>query len=209
MKKRQISIIILLGLMIVCNSCLFKPFEPDLSDYFPLKVGNTWVYETGHSGNKDTITHIVSEKVKIKGVNYFMFEHSPGYFFNYMYAYNMNTYKYGPMRDSTFVRKDDFGNIMLYYDTTEYLFTILNEDLLDSTIDCWINNNRYESYNHSIVDSVSTSFGTFYNCYEVLHYFPEWRDAVYIVWYAPGYGPVKIYEPSWSTTYDLIDIDLK
>lgn len=204
MKRKPLLIIVLFSIIILFNACIFKP-KPDTNDYFPLKVGNTWVYERVQGENIDTISYTIIDKVKFGEYNYFLFDHSPAYFLNSVYT----NWGMGVMQDSTFVRKNEFGNVQLYYDTTEYVFVAFGEQLVDSVIVDSINSYKYKTHILSIEDSVITAYGTFNSCYNILHYIPQVRGPVYYVWYAHGYGPVKIYEPSWATTYSLVDIELR
>ncbi len=64
----------------------------------------------------------------------------------------------------------------------------------------------YWHYIYSIDDAVETNLGSFYQCYKILSYFPQIKGTEYFIWFAPGYGPVKIWYPEFDVTYELTKV---
>lgn len=81
--------------------------------------------------------------------------------------------------------------------------------MLDSLVRTKIKDADYFFQIESFNDTVNTPIGSFDKCYRILNYFPAITGTEHYIWFAPGYGPVKIYYPELNVTYQLVKINIQ
>jgi len=191
-------------LLFIIYSCDDSPNEADQS-YFPLQVGNSWTYRYGtwtYSGEDTTriFTYTITEKKQINGREYFAFDYRMPFFPSIWVFPDLGT---------PFLRQNDTGNISIVIDSTEWTFLKFERVTIDSIYKLQLNDVDYWIKIKSISDTVETPIGVFKNCLKMCNYYPQIKDTIYYIWFARGYGPVKIYYPSVGTIFELIDIEIK
>jgi hypothetical protein len=198
LRKSNILWTILIAIIYSCTNNLLNPI--DSHDYFPLQIGNEWSYEYFfRTPARNVLDYKITEKKKIKENEYYAFnQHMP--FFPDLAII--------PSIREQLLRQDVNGNIMVSIDSTEYLYFIFNNAPVDSMIKMKLADMDYWLYTESKDETVETTVGIFHHCYKMLCYFPQIIGTEYFVWFAPGYGPVKIYYPELDITYKLIHIKI-
>ena len=180
------------------------------NNYFPLQIGNEWTFQFPYwtSWSGDTIatnnSKIITSKI-LNGKKYYGFDNSMPFFPYHPFLKEL----IGADIDTIFIRQNEKGDIMLLVDNSEWLYFTFNPSLQDSLVRIKIKNAEYGFYIESFNDTVSTPFGFFNNCYRILNYFPAIVGTEHIIWFAPGYGPVKIYYPELNVTYQLVKINIQ
>lgn len=202
MKSKVICLIFLF----ICP-CKGIPVIPKESrtNYFPLKVGNEWTFEfpywTPSSG--DTIVQVNYRIITTKQVNGNVY-----YTFNYrMPCFPHNRIVEGI--DTIFIRQNENRGILLLVGNSDWLYFTFNASILGILIKSKINNTDYYYQIESINDTVVTPIGSFKNCFKILKYFPAIKGTEHFIWFAPEYGPVKIYYPELDVTYQLIKVNIQ
>jgi hypothetical protein len=191
-------------------SCHDYGVSPDNhTNYFPLQLGNEWRFEypywTPWSG--DTTARVYSKLVASKNVNgkeYFAFDKDLPFFPYHPFVKRL----IGGDLNTIFIRQSERGDIMLLVDDSEWLYFTFNASLLDSLVRTKIRDADYFFKIESFDDTVNTPIGPFDKCCRVLNYFPAIVGTEHYIWFAPGYGPVKIYYPELDVTYRLVRINI-
>lgn len=202
------NIVIFLSCLFLLSSCNDESVTSDgYKNYFPLQIGNEWSfqYEIHYYPSGDTIKTFSSKITKSKIVNgreYFAFDHGLPFL---PYSQTLKEI-IGGNSDSIYIRQNEKGDLMLLIDDSEWLFYSFNPSFLDSIIQTKLNNAQYGFVIESINDTVNTPIGLFKNCYKILNGFGSIRGAEYYTWFAPNYGPVKIYYPEFGITYNIVKI---
>jgi hypothetical protein len=114
--------------------------------------------------------------------------------------------------DTIFIRQNEKGDILLLVDSTEYpYFVFSNTFKINDTnlVRSKVKDVDYYYTTISIDDSVDTPLGQFTRCYIIGNYFPQIKGTEHYIWFAPGYGPVKIYYPELNVTYQLVNINIQ
>lgn len=202
---KKTFLMIFIGLLSVMSSCDNNPVAHErFTNYFPLQIGNEWTFQfpvwTPSSG--DTLTSLdykIIKKKEVNGKEYYGFNRRMPFFPHNRIIEGL---------DTIFVRQNESGDIMLLADSTEYLYFVftLEEDTL---VRSEIKEVRYFYATESINETVDTPIGKFQNCYIIFNYFPQIKGTEHRIYFAPGYGPVKIYYPEMSVTYQLVGINIQ
>ena len=211
MKKVVLACYVSLSLLCSCND---NPVRPGTDNsYFPLQIGNEWRFEypywTPWSG--DTTARVYSKIVVSKTVNgkeYFAFDNDLPFFPSDPFVKEL----IGVDLDPVFVRQNEKGDIMLHVDSVEYPFLVFSETFREgdtNLVRSKIKNADYYYATESIDDTVETPIGRFDQCRVILNYFPQIKGTEHRIWFAPGYGPVKIYYPELNVTYQLVKISIQ
>lgn len=181
--------------------------ESSAEGYFPLQIGNEWTFEfpiwTPSSGDTlVTENYNITKKKQINGREYYGFSYKNGmpFFPGNWIIENL---------DTIFIRQNEEEDIMILVDDSEWLYFTFNTELLDSLIRTKIRNVDYFFMVESFDDKVNTPIGLFDKCYKILNYFPAIKGTEHYIWFAPGYGPVKIYYPELDVTYQLVKINIQ
>lgn len=187
------------------NMVLESDDTSELNDYFPLQIGNEWSftfpYWTPSSGDTMvTVTYKITEKKQVNEKEYYAFNYQMPFFPDSWIIENI---------DTIFVRQNESGDIMLLVDDIEWPYFIFDEALVDSMVKLSIKDMDYWFLIESTNDTISTVVGDFYECYRILNYFPQIKGTEHFTWFAPGYGPVKIWYPELGVTYKLTKINIK
>jgi hypothetical protein len=203
MRKHLITWTILIIIVSYCSNKK-NPFIPvHVNNHFPLKVGNEWSYEyffRTPAGNDTSILDFkITEKKKMNGKEYYEFNKNMPYF--------PDRWTIPSIREQQ-LRQDVNGNILVFIDSTEYLFFIFDNAPADSMIKMKLVDMDYWLYIESKDETVETKAGIFHHCHKVLCYFPQIKGTEYFIWFAPGYGPVKIYYPEFDINYELIHLKI-
>ena len=170
---------------------------------FPLKVDNQWTYQFQVSSN-DTletkeIRHHIVERIEIGDEDFFRFDYSMPF---------MPFKSAMPELDSLMLRETFDGNIKVLIKSKEYVYLPFNGPSVGSLQKLKLGDYEYRFVIESKSDTVNISVGSFSNCYKVLSYFPQIKGTEFFIWFAAGYGPVKIYYPSYGTTYNLVNVNI-
>ena len=197
--------------------CKKNPTEPDKpttedinSSLFPLQMGNEWVFEfpywTPWSGDTTATNNckIISSKM-LNGKKYYAFDNALPFFPYHPILKEL----IGGNVDTIFVRQNENGDIMLLVDDSEWLYFSFNTELLDSLVRTKIKNADYFFQIESTNDTVNTPIGSFDKCLRIFNYFPRIKGTEHYIWFAPGYGPIKIYYPELDVTYQLVKINIQ
>jgi hypothetical protein len=194
-------------LLLVC-SCDGNPVASRNSlTFFPLAIGNEWGFEypywTPSSGDTTLqVNYRIVVAKMVQGIKYYTFDnHLP--FFPYHHSLKQLI---GGHLDSIFVRQNEIGDVMLLVDDSEWQYISFDASLLGSMVKTRIRDADYYFRIESTNDTVSTPIGVFHDCCRVLNYFPAIKGTEHYIWFAPGYGPVKIYYPELDVTYQLVRI---
>jgi hypothetical protein len=207
MKLNNLVLLPLLVLNIECNSG-DNPIIPDPSiSYFPLQIGNEWSFKFPYwtpSGGDTmvTVNYEIIEKKQVNGKEYYAFNY-PMPFFPSKYNWIIDTL------DTALIRQNENGDIMLLVGDSEWTYFTFNDVLLDSLIRSKIKDIDYFYQIEATDDTVNTSVGSFSKCYKILNYFPAIKGTEHYIWFALGYGPVKIYYPEAGVTYQLVSIEIQ
>ena len=179
--------------------------KSDSDAYFPLNIGNEWTFQLtyfdpwiGHDTTK-TLDHKIITTKNVSGKIYYGFDHAMPFFPVNSFIENF---------DSVFIRQNEKGDIMLLFDDSEYLYFSFDPSLLGLLNRTKIKDTDYYYQLESINDSIITPIGTFNKCFKILNYFPAVSGAEYYIWFAAGYGPVKIYYPENDITYQVVKINI-
>ena len=184
--------------------------ESTAEGYFPLQIGNEWTLEfpywTPSSGDTTGINNckIVTSKI-LNGRKYYGFDNEMPFF---PYDHFLQEL-IGADIDTIFIRQNEEGDIMLLVDSSEYQYFTFDASLIDSLVRTKVKNADYFLFIESINETVNTPMGSFDKCFKILNYYPAIKGTEYYSWFAPGYGPVKIYYPELGVTYQLGKINIQ
>ena len=112
---------------------------------------------------------------------------------------NRNSINY----DSLYISINDYGDIMVRYEDKDYPYIIFDESLEDSIVHLPINDIQHYIIIQSINDTVITRDTTYYNCFMVQTSVYDIMGIAYIIWFAPGIGPVKFKYLEYNREYLL------
>ncbi len=146
-------------------------------DYFPIEVGNTWIYHV-NSYFPDTITYHVSDSLNIDNVKYFLYGMvvPPEYNFN----------------DT--IRKDVMGNIWKKVNGVDYLWFDFTKDIGAAYTSP--DNNPSCIYNVEVVDknfTLQTNRGNYSHCIKFFFDIPQSVDDEVFYSFAPEMGIIEMY----------------
>ena len=196
--------ITLSSLLFIIVCCVKNPVSSHpANNFFPLKVGNEWTYQFEVPSN-DTletreIKHRIVDRIEIDGEFYFRFDYSMPF---------MPFKSAMPELDSLKLRESFDGNIKVFIKSKEYSYLPFNGPSVDSLQKLKLGDYDYSFKVKSKADTVEISAGSFFNCMKVLCYFPQIKGTEFYIWFAAGYGPVKIYYPSYGVTYNLVNVTI-
>ena len=188
MKTKLFLIIALFSILITCPS-KYSQTQPDTS-YFPLAIGNQWVYEASNFPYPDTITVVDTQTVN--GKLYFAFRDNSSSLYRYTWYRKDNNKIY--IVDTLAVRLDP-SNIIEYmiYDFSANTGNSWNVTLANYNLQCkYAGTAKLESKN----DSVQTSNDKLGNCYKFSHLVPCVDAGRINEWFAAGIGRVAFYDES-------------
>ena len=146
-----------------------NPDEESLAHYYPLHIGNNWIFSI--SSICTIHTESIVDTQRISGDLYFEFDlmrHFPG----------------------VLLRMSEDNKLMMLTGGAEQVWLDFSADVGDTwNVETQIED-RWLVHLESKEDTVSVPAGTFTNCYRFLF---EWGccDNDWLEWYAPGVGPVK------------------
>ena len=181
--KKLIFIIGILSLIL--NSC---SEENNISDsgqmskfYYPLKVGNTWYYDSNISENNPWIKRIIEKEIFINDTKYFVVN-------------NMRNFSSTSQNlDKDTVREDGEGRILRFTRGSESIY--FDFSLNDGDTYTYFANpiNSANDYNVTFkrVGKVETNKGTYDNCIGFFFDIPEFVDDEKWYIFAPNIGLVK------------------
>lgn len=213
--RNQFSFFVLISFILLNSGCKKNPTEPDNPaaenisySFFPLQLGNEWVFEfpywTPWSGDTTATTNykIIGSKI-LNGEKYYAFDNALPFFPYHPFVKEL----IGADIDTIFIRQNEKGDVMLLVDDSEWLYFTFNTSLVDSLVRLKIKNADYFFQIESISDTVNTHVGSFDKCLRIFNYFPRIKGTEHYIWFAPGYGPIKIYYPELNVTYQLVKIN--
>ena len=143
-------------------------------DYFPLEVGNTWIYHV-NSYFPDTMTYHVSDSLNIDHVKYFL--------------YGMSGYSF---KDT--IRKDAVGNIWKKVNGVDYLWFDFTKD--SGAVYTFPDHNPSNNYNVEVVDknfTLQTNWGNYSHCIKLFFDIPQFVDEEVFYSFAPEMGIIEMY----------------
>ena len=143
-------------------------------DYFPLEVGNTWIYHV-NSYFPDTMTYHVSDSLNIDHVKYFL--------------YGISEYSF---KDT--IRKDAVGNIWKKVNGVDYLWFDFTKD--SGAVYTFPDHNPSYYYNVKIVDknfTLQTNSGNYSHCIKLFFDIPQFVDEEVFYSFAPEMGIIEMY----------------
>jgi hypothetical protein len=146
-------------------------------DYFPLEVGNTWIYYV-NSYFPDTMTYHVSDSLNIDHVKYFLY----GMFLPSEYNF----------KDT--IRKDAEGNIWKKVNGVDYLWFDFTKD--SGAVYTFPDHNSSYYYNVEVVDknfTLQTNRGNYSHCIKFLFDIPQFVDDEVFYSFAPEMGIIEMY----------------
>ncbi len=201
MSSKKLFGLFLILIIFTCSDSGLGPNEN--KSYFPLQIGNEWIYEydfrTPDGLVTDTLVYTITGTKKIKGQTYYEFnKHMPFFPSNWII----------PNIGEQLLRQSENGNILVSIDSSEYLFFLFDNVLIDTMIKMKLTDLDYWLKIYSKNETVNTEAGTFTDCYKTLYYIPLITGTEYFIWFAQGYGPVQIYYPEFDITYELIHIKI-
>jgi hypothetical protein len=188
MKIKSFIIITLFSSLITCPS-KYSQTQPDTS-YFPLAIGNQWVYEATNYPNPDTITVVDTQTVN--GKLYFAFRENSSSSYRYTWYSNDNNKIY--IVDTLAARLDS-PNIREYmiYDFSANTGNSWGVPLADYNLQCkYAGTVKLESKR----DSVEKSNDKLVNCYQFSRIVPCVDAGRINEWFAAGIGRVAFYDES-------------
>ena len=146
-------------------------------DYFPLEVGNTWIYHV-NSYIPDTMTYHVSDSLNIDHVKYFLYGMFPPseYYF----------------KDT--IRMDAVGNIWKKVNGVDYLWFDFTKD--SGAVYTFPDHNPSNNYNVEVVDknfTLQTNWGNYSHCIKFLFDIPQFVDDEKFYSFAPQVGIIEMY----------------
>jgi len=195
-EKISLCFLIIVWSIVSCSN----PIEPfSLKNYFPLEIGNQWAYKfpwwTPSSGDTIlTYNYKIIKKNNVNGIEYYTFNYRMPFFPNNLIIKGA---------DPPFVRQNKSADIMFLVANSEYPYFVFSKIIVDSLIRTKVNEADYYYQIEAIDETVDTEIGQFKHCIKILNYFPQIKGTEYYTWFAPGYGPVKIYYPEFGITYEL------
>ncbi len=176
-----------------------------VNNYFPLQVGNSWVFQcsfrTPDSIKTVTREYTITEQVRSDGKTYFKFNDWMPFIFDLLAIDDKRVF---------LIRYDGQGQLVILNSNTEWIFWKF-EGLPVAVDNFW---EMYIEYHHirlqafSGYEVVDNSIGTFEKCLKIFNYFRECRGCEYYTWFAPNFGPVKIYYLAYDITYELVGINI-
>lgn len=197
---KQFVLVSCLSLSFLC-SCHDFGVEPDNhTNYFPLQIGNEWSFEFPWGDTLVTVTYQIGKKKQVNGKDYYGFNYRMPFFPDHLIIEDI---------DTIHVRQNEKGDIMLLVDDSEWLYFAFDTSLLDSLVRTKIKDVDYFFQIESFDETVNTPIGSFDKCYRVFNYFPAIVGTEHYIWFAPGYGPVKIYYPELGVTYQIVRINIQ
>ncbi len=146
-------------------------------DYFPLEVGNTWIYYV-NSYFPDTMTYHVSDSLNIDHVKYFLY----GMFLPSEYNF----------KDT--IRKDAEGNIWKKVNRVDYLWFDFTKD--SGAVYTFPDHNSSYYYNVEVVDknfTLQTNRGNYSHCIKFFFDIPQFVDDEVFYSFAPEMGIIEMY----------------
>ncbi len=156
--------------------------------YFPIHIGNEWIFQL----ESDTTLSYAFNIIKTKKVNektYYGFNRGMPFFPD---GLSIESF------DSVFVRQNEKGDIMLLVDSIEYPYVVFSNPFKEgqsNLVRSKIKDVDYYYTIESMNDSINTPIGQFNHCVVFVNYFPQVMDSDCRIWFAPGFGPVKISVP--------------
>lgn len=190
------------GIKIESDSTLNIIVVKESDAYFPLHIGNEWVFQL----DGDTTVSYTFKIIKTKMMNdkiYYGFDRRMPVF---------PTRSIIESLDSIYVRQNEMGDIMLLVDSTEYPYLVFSNPFKEgqSNLACSkIKDVDYCYTIESISDSINTPAGQFNKCVIFVNYFPQVADSDLRIWFAPGIGPVKISYAQGGPPFLLIKINIQ
>lgn len=173
-------------------------------DYFPLKVNNEWLFEyrvpRPWGDTLATVDYRIIATKKVYEKTFYVFDYSMPFFPNDLIIKDL---------DTILVRQNETGDIIFLADNSEWLYFAFKTELMDSLVKTKIKDVDYFFLIESVNDTVNTPIGNFDKCFRILNYFPDIKGTEHYTWFAPGYGPVKIYYPELNVTYQLVKVSIQ
>lgn len=199
--KKSVLIFLILVLVSGCNN----PYSLRLtSDYFPLELGNEWVYILNGNSNYKTESEVIAldslYRVEFFGEDV-AFERTSGKI-NRVYevfaTYQGKKISFGtihePFLNLPFIEGEEWDR--------EFTFSTISQG---DTISKYI----YIEIDSVTVTSLNLSWKNFDNVYRIFRTRIEDEDTLYqYEWYAPNIGLVKKYIPQDSTSWELESFSL-
>lgn len=144
MKTLLISLVILLLTMVSCKE---NPVESTSSHYFPLEIGNEWIYES-YADTNITLNLRVTGLMKMNNLNYFI-----------LVSANFNRTNKVGKEDTIFIRSSNGMKFYEYHPSGETLYLDFSDNVTDST---YIN-----TYKTEVLAYYDLKIGRYSNCKRV------------------------------------------
>ncbi|MCI0530372.1 MAG: hypothetical protein L0Y74_00235, partial [candidate division Zixibacteria bacterium] len=176
---RRLLIVCILGITFFTTGCNDTPFSPGETGFFPLNVGNTWIYES----DSDRFGPPFENKVEIVGVSniagrsYFVFE-----------TIYHSTSTIPAYRDTCYYRSDGEGKIFGFREGEEFLYIDFNREVNEK----WQSRGEYIGVIQGKNKIVEVPAGRFTNVTQVYFDIPQYVDDEFCENYAPGVGRLDI-----------------
>jgi hypothetical protein len=164
--------IVLLSLTAVCCTRVTAPDDPSTNEYYPLQVGNRWIYASTNPGIGGTF---IDEVVGIRQLG----EHQ---YFAIRYSRSNDA-----AADTSYLRIAEDGTIRIYRSRADQMFVDFRHPV----------NHRWPSYDGywGVVQergsSVTVPAGTFPNCLKIFLDIPFLADDEQWYTFAQGIGPIE------------------
>ena len=182
MRKNMLFLSVIFAVVFRCND---TENIDNIVDYFPMKLGDIWLYDRAGSQNNPYLKREITDQIQMGDKQYFIVTET--------WQYN----EQNPIIYIDTLRPGVDDRIFKYHNGEEYLLYDFTLNSGDTYIDSIYSVTSDDNYTVTFrdIDSLETTSGKFYNCIELLFYIPQCIDGE--VWYifAPGVGLIK----RWSS----------